>query len=136
MPVGDLVKMCFSGKYTQQEIYKKICGNGGFNAYLHTNDARVVEKLAKEGNAEASWCRTPSTTRSPRTPAPWPPCCAARWTDHPDGGIAYNPYTREILEKHLGFIAPITVYPGEDELLALCQGALRVVTGEEKAREY
>ena len=46
------------------------------------------------------------------------------------------PYTREILEKHLGFIAPITVYPGEDELLALCQGALRVVTGEEKAREY
>ena len=52
------------------------------------------------------------------------------------GGIAYNPYTREILEKHLGFIAPITVYPGEDELLDLCQGALRVVTGEEKAREY
>ena len=54
----------------------------------------------------------------------------------PTGRIAYNPYTREILEKHLGFIAPITVSPGEDELLALCQGALRVVTGEEKAREY
>ena len=52
------------------------------------------------------------------------------------GGIAYNPHTREILEKHLGFIAPITVYPGEDELLALCQGALRVVTGEEEAKEY
>ena len=52
------------------------------------------------------------------------------------GGIAYNPHTREILEKHLGFIAPITVYPGEDELLALCQGALRVVTGEEETKEY
>ncbi len=34
--------MCFSGKYTQQEVYKKICGNGGFNGYLHTNDAREV----------------------------------------------------------------------------------------------
>ena len=41
-----------------------------------------------------------------------------------------------MLEKYLGFIAPITVYPGEDELLALCQGALRVVTGEEQAKEY
>ena len=52
------------------------------------------------------------------------------------GGIAYDPYTLEVLQKYLGFIAPITVYPGEDELLALCQGALRVVTGEEKAKEY
>ena len=42
VPVGDLVKMCFSGKYTQKEVYKKICGNGGFNGYLHTNDAREV----------------------------------------------------------------------------------------------
>ena len=45
-------------------------------------------------------------------------------------------YKRQILEKYLGFIAPITVYPGEDELLALCQGALRVVNGEEQAKEY
>ena len=45
--------MCFSGKYTQQEVYKKICGNGGFNGYLHTNDARTVGKMADEGNAEA-----------------------------------------------------------------------------------
>ena len=53
MPVGDLVKMCFSGKYTQKEVYKKICGNGGFNGYLHTNDAREVGKMAESGNALA-----------------------------------------------------------------------------------
>ena len=52
------------------------------------------------------------------------------------GGIAYNPYTREILEKKIGFIAPITVYPGEDELLALAQGELRVMHGEEQPQEY
>lgn len=137
VPVGDLVKMCFSGKYTQQEIYKKICSNGGFNAYLHTNDARVVEKLAKEGNAEAQLVQDAFYYQIAKDAG----AMAAVLCGKVDqiiltGGIAYNPYTREILEKHLGFIAPITVYPGEDELLALCQGALRVVTGEEKAREY
>ena len=52
------------------------------------------------------------------------------------GGIAYNPYTREVLEQKIGFIAPITVYPGEDELLALAQGALRVMKGEEEPQNY
>ena len=137
VPVGDLVKMCFSGKYTQQEIYKKICGNGGFNAYLHTNDARVVEKMVKEGSAEAKLVQDAFYYQIAKDAG----AMAAVLCGKVDqiiltGGIAYNPYTREILEKHLGFIAPITVYPGEDELLALCQGALRVVTGEEKAREY
>ena len=133
----DLVKMCFSGKYTQQEIYKKICGNGGFNAYLHTNDARVVEKMAQEGNAEAKLVQDAFYYQIAKDAG----AMAAVLCGKVDqiiltGGIAYNPHTREILEKHLGFIAPITVYPGEDELLALCQGALRVVTGEEEAKEY
>lgn len=137
VPVGDLVKMCFSGKYTQQEIYKKICGNGGFNAYLHTNDARVVEKLAKEGNAEAQLVQDAFYYQIAKDAG----AMAAVLCGKVDqiiltGGIAYNPYTREILEKHLGFIAPITVYPGEDELLALAQGALRVLKGEEEPKEY
>ena len=137
VPVGDLVKMCFSGKYTQQEIYKKICGNGGFNAYLHTNDARVVEKMVDEGDQYAKLIQDAFYYQIAKDAG----AMAAVLCGKVDqiiltGGIAYNPYTREILEKHLGFIAPITVYPGEDELLALCQGALRVVTGEEKAREY
>ena len=137
VPVGDLVKMCFSGKYTQQEIYKKICGNGGFNAYLHTNDARVVEKMVKEGSAEAKLVQDAFYYQIAKDAG----AMAAVLCGKVDqiiltGGIAYNPYTREILEQYLGFIAPITVYPGEDELLALCQGALRVVNGEEAAKEY
>src|SRR5699024_10191488 len=127
VPVGDLVKMCFSGKYTQQEIYKKICGNGGFNAYLHTNDARVVEKMVKEGSAEAKLVQDAFYYQIAKDAG----AMAAVLCGKVDqiiltGGIAYDHYTLEVLQKYLGFIAPITVYPGEDELLALCQGALRV----------
>ena len=54
LPVGALVKMCFSGKYTQAEIAKKINGKGGLNAYLGTNDMRDVTRMAfEEGNQEA-----------------------------------------------------------------------------------
>ena len=137
VPVGDLVKMCFSGKYTQAEIYKKICGQGGFNAYLHTNDARVVEKMVKEGDAYAKLVEDAFYYQIAKDAG----AMAAVLEGKVDaiiltGGIAYNPYTREVLEKKIGFIAPITVYPGEDELLALAQGALRVMNGEEAPQQY
>jgi butyrate kinase len=52
------------------------------------------------------------------------------------GGIAYGEVTQKHMKDAVSFIAPVTIYPGEDELLALAQGALRVMTGEEKAMEY
>lgn len=52
------------------------------------------------------------------------------------GGIAYGKETVDAISEMVSWIAPITVYPGEDELLALAQGALRVLRGEEKAKEY
>ena len=57
VPAGALVKMCFSGKYTEAEVYKKLVGNGGFNAYCGTNDMRDVEKMVNEGNEEAKLIR-------------------------------------------------------------------------------
>ncbi|MDU1856004.1 MAG: butyrate kinase, partial [Clostridium baratii] len=53
VPVGDLVKMCFSGKYSEKEVYSKLVGKGGCVAYLNTNDFRDVLKLSEEGNKEA-----------------------------------------------------------------------------------
>ena len=136
VPVGDLVKMCFSGKYTQQEIYKKICGNGGFNGYLHTNDAREVGKLA-ETDALAKQVWEAFFYQIAKDAG----AMAAVLHGKVDqiiltGGIAYNPFTAQTLTDYLGWIAPVTTYPGEDELLALCQGALRVMTGEEEAKQY
>ena len=137
VPAGDLVKMCFSGKYTQKEIYKKICGNGGFNGYLHTNDARVVDKMAHEGNKFAKLVQDAFYYQIAKDAG----AMATVLEGKVDaiiltGGIAYSDYTREILQQKIGWIAPITVYPGEDELLALAQGALRVMTGEEQPQTY
>ena len=137
VPAGDLIKMCFSGKYTQQEIYKKICGNGGFNAYLHTNDARVVEKMVDEGDAYAKLIQDAFYYQIAKDAG----AMAAVLHGKVDqiiltGGIAYAQLTKDKLTESLGWIAPITVYPGEDELLALAQGGLRVRTGEEEAKVY
>ena len=52
------------------------------------------------------------------------------------GGIAYGQETVDAITDMVGWIAPITVYPGEDELLALAQGALRVMNGEEQVKQY
>lgn len=137
VPVGDLIKLCFSGKYTQKEIYKKICGNGGYNGYLGTNDARDVEKLAKEGNEKAQVVLDAFYYQLAKDAG----AMAAVLNGKVDqiiltGGIAYSPLTRQKLEEKLGWIAPFTVYAGEDELLALTQGALRVMNGEEAAQVY
>ena len=137
VPVGDLIKMCFSGKYTQQEIYKKICGNGGFNAYLHTNDARVVEKMVEQGDEYAKLIQDAFYYQIAKDAG----AMAAVLHGKVDqiiltGGIAYAQLTVDKLTESIGWIAPITVYPGEDEMLALAQGGLRVMTGEEEAKVY
>ncbi len=137
VPVGDLIKLCFSGKYTEKEIYKKICGNGGYNGYLGTNDAREVEKMAKEGNELAQVVLDAFYYQIAKDAG----AMATVMDGKVDqiiltGGIAYSALTKDELTRKLGWIAPITVYPGEDELLALAQGALRVLNGEEPAKEY
>ena len=137
VPAGDLVKMCFSGKYTEKEVYKKLVGNGGFNAYLGTNDARIVEAKAKEGDATAVSVYNAFHYQVAKDIGAMSTVLEGKVDQIIlTGGIAYGKATCEAIKAKVGWIAPITVYPGEDELLALCQGGLRVTTGEEEAMEY
>jgi butyrate kinase len=137
VPAGDLVKMCFSGKYTQAEVYKKLVGNGGFNAYLGTNDARIVEAKANEGDAKAKAVFEAFHYQVSKDIGAMSTVLKGKVDQIIlTGGIAYGKTTCEAIKERVGYIAPITVYPGEDELLALAQGGLRVETGEEKACEY
>lgn len=136
-PVGALIKMCFSGQYTEKEIYKKFVGNGGFNAYLGTNDMRDVEKMVNDGDAKAKEIRDAFIFQVSKDMG----SMAAVLKGKVDqivvtGGIAYDKSVVAGLKERCEWIAPFTVYPGEDELLALVQGGLRVVNGEEEAKVY
>lgn len=137
VPVGGLVKMCFSGKYTEAEVYKKLVGNGGFNAYLNTNDMRDVDKMVDEGNAKAREVRDAFIQQMSKNIGAMATVLEGRVDQIiVTGGIAYDKDVVNGLKERCEWIAPFTVYPGEDELLALAQGGLRVITGAEKAMEY
>ena len=136
LPSGQLMKVCFSGDYTEAEVGKMINGNGGFNAYLGTNDMREVVEMAKS-DEKAALVRDAFHYQLGKEIG----SMAVVLDGKVDqiiltGGIAYNQITCDYFKEHCGFIAPITVYPGEDELLALAQGALRVMNGEEEAKQY
>lgn len=137
VPSGALIRMCFSGEYTEKEVYKKIVGGGGFNAYLGTNDMRDVAKMIDEGDTHADEVREAFILQVCKNIGSMS-CVLKGKVDAiiVTGGIAYNKAVVDKMEERAGFIAPFTVYPGEDELLALTQGALRVLNGEEKAMEY
>ena len=137
VPSGALIKMCFSGEYTEKEVYKKIVGNGGFNAYLGTNDMRDVAKMIADGDAHADEVREAFILQVCKNIGSMA-CVLKGKVDRiiVTGGIAYNKEVVDKMEERAGFIAPFTVYPGEDELLALAQGALRVLNGQEEAMKY
>ena len=137
VPSGALVKMCFSGKYTEKEVYSKLVGKGGFNSYMGTNDMRDVLKAMDEGSEEAKSLFEAfifQITKDMGSMA----CVLDGKVDQiiVTGGIAYSPVVIAAMKAKAEWIAPFTVYPGEDELLALVQGGLRVLNGEEKAMEY
>ena len=137
VPSGALIKMCFSGQYTEKEVYKKICGNGGFNAYCNTNDMRDVDKMVEAGDAKAKEVRD-AFIRQVAKDIGSMACVLQGKVDQilVTGGIAYDKVVTGGLQEKAGWIAPMTIYPGEDELMALVQGGLRVLNGEEELKVY
>ncbi len=137
VPVGKLIGLCFSGKYTESEVRKMLTGNGGFNAYLGTNDMREVTKRANEGDEKAKEAKEAFLLQVSKDIGSMA-CVLNGKVDQiiVTGGIAYGADVVEGLKERCGWIAPFTVYPGEDELLALAQGALRVMNGEEEVKKY
>lgn len=137
VPCGALVKLCFSGKYTEKELYSKLIGKGGFNAYCGTNDMRDVEKMVQDGDKKAEEVREAFITQVAKDMGAMA-CVLKGKVDQiiVTGGIAYDKVVVAGLKEKAGWIAPMTVYPGEDELLALVQGGLRIMRGEEELKVY
>jgi butyrate kinase len=137
LPVTELIKLCYEHKYSLEEIKKKITGKGGLVAYLGTNDARDVEDMVHDGNKEAEIVYKAMAYQIAKEIG----MCAAVLKGEVDviiltGGIAYSKEFIAWIEAGIEFISKVVVYPGEDEMLALAEGALRVLTGEEPPKIY
>lgn len=137
LPAFALAKMCFSGKYTIDEIKKLITGKGGFVAYLGTNNAREVEERATAGDEKAALVQDAMGYQVAKEIG----SMAAVLQGKVDavlltGGIAYNKGFVEKITERVSFIAPVEVYPGEDEMQALASNGLMVLNNEVKPAEY
>ncbi|MBK5240829.1 butyrate kinase [Clostridium sp.] len=137
LPVGDLAKLAFSGKYTLKELKKKITGEGGLVAYLDTNDGRVVDKMIDEGNAKAELVLKAMAYQIAKEIGAMATVVSGKIDAIIlTGGLAHNKRLTTWISDMVCFIAPVELVPGEDEMLALAQGALRIINGEEKAKVY
>ncbi|MBP3698307.1 MAG: butyrate kinase [Oscillospiraceae bacterium] len=136
LPSGDLVRLCFSGKYTEAEIKKMLTGQGGLVAYVNSTDMKQLLIDAETDPKIAEVMDAFHYQIAKEIGAMAAAMCGQIDQIILTGGVAYGRESVEAITKHVGWIAPITVYPGEDELLALTQGALRVLKGEEKLMEY
>ena len=137
LPSSQLVKMCFGGNYSEAEINKIIAGKGGISAHLGTNNAKEVSDRAKAGDEKARLIYSAMAYQVAKAIGEY----SVVLDGNVDailitGGIAYDNSFVQMIEDKVKFIAEVISYPGEDELLALAQGGLRVLNGMEQAKEY
>ncbi|UCZ54625.1 butyrate kinase [Bacillus shivajii] len=137
VPAGDLVSMCFSGDYYSDEIMKKIVGQGGLVGYLGTNDAVEVENRIAQGDEKAELVYDAMAYQIAKEVG----SAAAVLYGNIDaiiltGGLAYGKGFVKKISDRIHWIADVIVHPGENELQALAEGALRVLRDEEEAKEY
>lgn len=137
LPAADLIRLCFSGRYTQDQLVKKVSGEAGIIAHLGTNDMMEVENWIEHGDKHAELIVSAMIWNVAK-------CIASEGAVLKGkvdailltGGSAYGKQLVAWIEEYVSHIAPVHVYPGEDEMLALAMGALRVLRGQEEILEY
>lgn len=137
LPTGDLVSMCYSGEYLRDEMMKKLIGQGGLVGYLGTNDTIKVEEMVEEGNQKAILIYSAMAYQIAKEIG----AASAVLKGNVDaivltGSLAYGKKIVRDIATYVDWIADVLVYPGENELQALAEGALRVLRDEEEAKNY
>nr|WGD88507.1 butyrate kinase [Bacillus subtilis] len=137
VPAGDLVDLCFSGEYTKEEIMKKLVGTGGLLGYLGTNDAVKVEQMIQGGDEKARFIYDAMAYQVAKEIG----ATSAALKGEVEaivltGGLAYGKSFVSAIRSYIDWISDVLVYPGENELQSLAQGALRVLQGEEQSKQY
>ncbi|MFP4565329.1 MAG: butyrate kinase [Spirochaetaceae bacterium] len=137
LPALKLAKLCFSGEFSHAEIKKKIKGGGGLVAYLGTNDGREVSEKIDAGDEQARLIYEAMAYQTAKEVG----AMAAVLEGKVDavvltGGLAHDGRFCGWIKDRVSFIAPVEIYAGEDEMKALAEGAIRVLSGAETAQVY
>ncbi len=137
LPAGALSRYCFEEGKNLGDVKKMLTGNGGLFAYMGLKDATIVERLAREGNAKAKLIQDAMAYQISKEIGAMAAVLGGEV--HAiilTGGIAHNPDLTAYIKEHVSFIAPVFIYPGEDEMKALAQNGALLLNGQIKAREY
>ena len=133
---SSVLQLCFSGKYTEDGLYNALFREGGIYSYLGTKDLREVEQRIEEGDSRAKLIFEAMVYQVAKEIGGMATALGGRVDAILlTGGMARSEKLIGQLRAAIEWIAPVVVYPGEDELQALAEGALRVLRGEETARE-
>lgn len=137
LPVGQVINMCFSGEYTKQEIKKKVVGRGGLVGYFGTNNARTIEQKALAGDERNKLIYEAMAYQVAKD-------IGAMYTALKGevdaiiltGGLAYSNYFTNLISERVFKLAPLHVYPGEDEMKSLAMNGLMILKGEIEPMKY
>lgn len=126
LPVADLIRLCFSGRFTEQDLLRRVAGQAGLMAHLGTNDMRQIERRIAAGDEQARqvvdamvWHVAKAIVSEAAV------LCAPPQAILLTGGLAHSEYVISRLRRRIAFLAPVFVYPGQNEMLALAENARR-----------
>ena len=137
LPALKLAKLCFGNETNLPQITRRVKGGGGLVAYLGTNDAREVNRRIDSGDTDAEAVYRAMAYQVAKEIGAMAVVVAGRIDAIVlTGGLAHDRRFCGWIEERVKFLAPVELYPGENEMIALAEGALRVLQGHETARQY
>ena len=137
LPAADLIRLCYSGKYTENQLLKRIAGQAGLTAHLGTNNMREILQRIKDGDEHAQLLVDAMLYHTAKQIASEAAVlCGQIDAILLTGGMAHSDYIVSELRRRIGFLAPVYTFPGEDEMEALALNALAVLQGKRHAKNY
>lgn len=137
LPLQPFIGLCVSGNHTERQLRKMVMGEGGLVAYLGTNSLKEVEERIAKGDLTAREAYEAMAYQIAKEIG----AMAAVLCGNVDaivitGGAARSAMLMGWITERVSFIAPVKIYPGEEEMASLAAGAMRVLNGEEEGKEY
>lgn len=137
LPSGALIDICFSGRFTKEQLKKRISGHAGLAAHLGTTDVQEIERRIADGDEHARLILDAMIYHIAKSIGSLAPVIEGNIDAIlVTGGIAHSQYVIERLRRRVEFLAPVHIYPGEDELKALAGNAIGALTGELPVNTY